>query len=96
MRRHVSTTSQKLEALKRGIELPVDPYAMAHGEVGQTPPTDERAVLTLAREYQRSEDPEYVSISWANQVRAADYFNANGLVETLNEIVRVGGPEALS
>jgi hypothetical protein len=89
------TTAVKLAALKQGIELPVDPYEMAHGQVGQVPPTDERAVLTLAREYQRAEDPDYVSISWANQVKAAEYFNAHGLIKTLDEVVRVGGPEAL-
>ena len=87
------TTREKLEALKRGRELPVDPRAL--GTPGQTPGTDERAFRTLAREYQRKEDPDYVSISWANQEKAAGYFNVHGLAKTLDEIVRVGGPEAL-
>ena len=85
----------KLVALNLGKELPLDPYAMAHGEVGQVPPTDERAVLALARAYQREEDPDYVSVSWPNQVKAAAYFNAHELIETLDEVLRVGGPSAL-
>ncbi len=88
------TTKQKLEAIKHGRELPVDPRAM--GVVGEVPATDERAVHILAREYQRAKDPDYVSISWACQVKAADYFNAHGLAATLKEILRVGGPDALS
>lgn len=88
------TVSEKLEALKHGRELPIDPRVM--GVPGEWPDPDERAVLILAREYQKEADPDYVSVSWACQVRAADYFNANGLIKTLNEITRVGGPEALS
>ncbi len=53
-------------------------------------------VSTLAREYQKAEDPEYISISWPNQEKAATYFNEHGLVETLDEILRIGGVEALS
>jgi len=42
------STRKKLAALKEGLELPIDPYAMAmRGDIGQVPPTDERAVLTL-------------------------------------------------
>ena len=90
------STKMKLEALKQGRELPVDPFALAHAEPGTYLGTDEKAVLTLAREYQRAEDSDYVSISWDNQVKAASYFNTHGLLDTLDEIVRVGGLGALS
>ena len=75
---------QKLEALKRGVELPVNPGHL-HAP-GTYPDTDELAVRDLARAYQMLEDPDYVSISWKNQVKAADYFNSHGLNKTLNEL----------
>jgi hypothetical protein len=74
---------QKLEALKRGVELPVDPK---HLHVpGTYLGTDEAAVHDLARAYQMLEEPDYVSISWKNQVKAANYFNSHGLSKTLDE-----------
>jgi hypothetical protein len=48
------STKEKLEALKNGAELPVDPatlYMIAE------PGPDERSVLILARVYQKKEDP---------------------------------------
>lgn len=86
------STKAKLEALKNGAELPVDPatlYMIAE------PGPDERSVLILARLLQKQEDPDYVSVSWKCQVKAADYFNAHGLNETLKEILRLD-PDALS
>lgn len=88
----MATTRQKLDALKNGRELPVDVRAMAFVEY---PGTDERAVLTLAREYQRVEDPNRAATSWACQERAADYFNARGLARTIDEIIRIGGLSAI-
>jgi len=92
------STKAKLEALKRGgIELPVDPRALALDMLpGEVPPPDERAVLILSSAYQYSEEPDYGAVSWSNQEKAADFFNKHGLIETLDEIVRVGGPDALS
>ncbi len=91
------STKEKLAALKAGRELPVCARALALDmKPGEYPGTDEKAVLTLAREYQKAEDPEYISISWPNQEKAATYFNEHGLVETLDEILRIGGVEALS
>ena len=95
-KKRTPSTKMKLEALKQGRELSVDPFALAHAEPGTYPGTDEKAVLTLAREYQRAEDSDYVYISWNNQVKAANYFNTHGLVNTLDEIVRIGGSGALS
>jgi len=89
------TSRQKLEALKQGVELPVDPHDLYKIPVGQVPDTDERAVLILSSTYQQAEDPQRSSVSWANQVRAAKFFNAHGLAQTLDEIVRVGGLEFL-
>lgn len=87
------STKEKLAALKNNVELPVDPGHMH--KPGEYLATDEKAVLTLAREYQRAADPDYACVSWVNQVKAADFFNTNGLIQTLDEIIRVGGPEAL-
>lgn len=90
------TTKQKLAALREGRELPVDARALAlEMRPGEYPDPDERAVLILSSMYQRAENPNYAAVSWANQERAAAYFNAHGLIATLDEIVRIGGPEAL-
>jgi hypothetical protein len=86
------TVAAKLAALKRGVRLPVDPGAMH--EVGTYLDTDERAVHILARVYQEKEDPTYWATSWANQVKAADFYNAHGLARTLDEILRLD-PTAL-
>jgi hypothetical protein len=80
------STKEKLAALKTGIELPVDPRNM--GRPGDFLATDECAVLDLARAYQQKDDPDYVSISWECQVRAAEYFNTHGLLATLDEIAK--------
>jgi hypothetical protein len=45
------TVKQKLEALKQGQELPVDLTLLKPGEYLDT---DERAVLTLARAYEKA------------------------------------------
>lgn len=44
---------------------------------------DEKLVLDLAREYQYQEDEDYVSISWANQKKAQDFYNENGFIAAL-------------
>ena len=91
------STKAKLEALKSGRELPVNPRALAMDmKPGEYPATDEKAVLTLAEVYQNAEGDKRAAVSWKNQEKAAKYFNEHGLVETLDEIVRVGGVEALS
>lgn len=75
------TVREKLAAIKHGVELPVNPRELHNP--GTYLDTDERAVHQLARAYQWAEDHDYVSISWANQERAAAFFNANGLSNTL-------------
>lgn len=45
---------------------------------------DEKLVLDLAREYQYQEDNDYVSISWANQKKAQDFYNENGFIAALS------------
>ena len=88
------TTAQKLEALKRGVELPVSARALAYVT---EPGVDEKACLTLAAAYQRAEEgPRYCMVTWANQEKACAFYNARGLAATLDECLRVGGPEALS
>jgi hypothetical protein len=86
------TTREKLEALKRGVELPVNLDLMQPGDYAGP---DERAVLTLARVYEAAIDPDYSVISRASQEKAEAFFNAHGLLETLDECLRVGGPSAL-
>lgn len=81
------TTKQKLEALRRGVELPVDPRNMSM-DVGEVPPTDERAVLQLAHVIHRTESRSWVT-SWSALERAAAYFNEHGLSRTLTEMFRL-------
>lgn len=57
------------------------------GKPGECSDLHEKLARDLAREYQRQEDPDYVSISWANQERAQAYFNQHGFVETLNHML---------
>ena len=49
----------------------------------------EGLALDLAREYQKEEEPDYVCISWPNQVRAQDYFNAHGFEATLDHMIKL-------
>lgn len=49
----------------------------------------EKLTLDLAREIERTKDPEYVSISWASQQEAQDYFNAQGFEKTLTRLVEL-------
>lgn len=49
----------------------------------------EKLTLDLAREYQIAEDPDYVSISWPNQQKAQDYFNAHGFEQTLDHALEL-------
>lgn len=79
MTRKRPTTAQKLAALKEGTEVPVDPNVLAYVE---DPAPDERACLILARAY----SGDAVVVSWANQVKACEFFNTNGLARTLDEI----------
>lgn len=80
-RRKITTTKQKLEALREGREMPVTVDDLVYGtEVGDVPGPDVRAVLELARVI----DAHKPSISWAAQEEARQYFNAHGLAATLD------------
>ena len=57
------------------------------GKPGDYPDLHGKVALDLAREYQKQEDPDYVSISWPNQERAQDYFNAHGFEKTLDHML---------
>lgn len=84
-KRKTPSTKQKLEALKEGRELPVDPHALS---TVSHPGTDERAVLDLARAIHRAESTG-CAVSWSAQERAAAYFNEHGLIGTLDEMFRL-------
>jgi hypothetical protein len=47
------------------------------------PNLHEKLVLELSTELEKQKDADYVSVSWASQVEAADYFNKHGFVDTL-------------
>lgn len=51
-------------------------------------------VEALARAYESANNMNYVYITWDNQVKASEFFNANGLVATLSEALKVW-PHAL-
>jgi len=79
------TTREKLDALKRGVETPVDVNTLWRVE---HPDVEERAVLQLARALHRSRSTG-CAVSWEAQKEAAAYFNANGLARTLDEMFRL-------
>lgn len=43
----------------------------------------------LAREYERTRDRDYVSISWDSQAKAQDYFNRYGFELTLKHMLEL-------
>ena len=61
------------------------------GAPGDYPSLHEKLCRDLAREYQRQEDPDYVCISWVNQVKAQDHFNEHGFLHTLNHLTELQG-----
>lgn len=78
--------SQKVE---RMMESKVDlakPMA-----VGSYLNLHEKITLELATEYQREGNPDYVSVSWPNQVKAQDYFNEHGFEDTLDHMLELRG-----
>lgn len=67
------------ELLKRmAEEVDVDKLWMV-----EHPNHHEKLVLELSTELEKQKDAKYVSVSWASQVEAADYFNKHGFVDTL-------------
>ncbi len=56
----------------------------------------EKLARDLARAYQRAENPDYSSISWACQLRAQEFFNEHGFEATLAEFCRVDGSPSIS
>lgn len=57
--------------------------------VGRYPGPEEKAILQLASEFQRRESgPSYASVSWVNQKRAYEVFQAGGLIAVLMELHR--------
>lgn len=51
------------------------------------PNLHEKLVLELSTELEKQKDADYVSVSWASQVEAADYFNKHGFVDTLTHML---------
>jgi hypothetical protein len=51
------------------------------------PNLHEKLVLELSTELEKQKDRDYVSVSWASQVEAADYFNKHGFVDTLTHML---------
>lgn len=78
--------AEKIGVLRTGGNPQVDLAAEVMDErLGNVPGPDVRAIFELAEAYQRQEDPDYCVISWANQERAAQFFNRHGLGDTLAE-----------
>lgn len=59
------------------------------GKPGDYSTLHEKLARDLAREIQRAKDPDYVSISWAAQCEAQDYFNEHGFECTLDRLVKL-------
>ena len=82
-RRKITTTADKLAALREGKELPVTVDDLVYGTaVGDVPGPDVRAILELAEamHYAASDEP---SISWPAQDKARSFFNEHGLAASL-------------
>lgn len=58
---------------------------------GTYPDLHEKLCRELSVEYERERDSDYVAVSWANQERAQEYFNAHGFVATLDHMLRLRG-----
>ena len=69
----------------------IDAHALA---IVEYPGPDERAVLILSSVLNET-GPKRAAVPWALQEKAAAFYNKYGLARTLDEIVRLGGPEAL-
>jgi len=83
MRRRTGSKKRKSahEKVTERIDRKIDPKVLAYVE---HPGPDERAVLLLAQLIEKSKNPDYVVVSWASQKEAADVYNENGLIATLN------------
>jgi hypothetical protein len=57
------------------------------GTPGECLDLHETLALDLAREYQKQEEHDYVCISWKNQERAQEHFNAYGFAATLDHML---------
>lgn len=53
------------------------------------PNESERAVLELAREIERSRNPNYAAVSFGAQEEAGRYYNEHGFVRTLNHMLEL-------
>jgi len=51
------------------------------------PNLHEKLVLELSTELEKQKNAEYVSVSWASQVEAADYFNKHKFMDTLTHML---------
>ena len=52
------------------------------------PSTEEAAVLDLSRAIHEARSDRWV-ISWEAQLESSEFFNANGLISTIDEILRL-------
>lgn len=72
---------KNLAILRDGGIVPVDLKG-----IGADPMPEERAVLLLAEALQGQKDPDFSVVSWVSQRIAADFYNAHGLIPTLDKI----------
>ena len=77
--------NQRNPRLKLSHDSPIDPVKLAYV---RDPLPDERAVLILASAYQ-SQERDVGCVTWSNQVKASEYYNAHGLADTLAECLSI-------
>ena len=80
----IKTTNPSARAVNELMNKKVDVHTLCYVE---HPPLYEKLVLELSTELEKQRDRDYVSVSWASQVEAADYFNKHGFVDTLTHML---------
>lgn len=74
------------------VQLVASKVALSQfGSPGDYATLHEKLCLDLSKAYQQQENPDHWCISWANQVKAQDYFNEHGFVDTLNHLTELQG-----
>ena len=89
----ITTSHDRLAALREGRELPVTVDDLVYSPVGQVPGPEVRAVLELASALHRSRSSD-CAVSWGAQEEAREFFNKNGLAATLTRIFELQPTEA--
>lgn len=83
--RRTKAADRVSEMIARKVDLRPRP-----GHVGEFPDMYTKLVLELSKEYQiADEGHDYVMVTWKNQEKAQDYFNAHGFEAALSHMLEL-------